>query len=171
MSKLNTIRDSILDSLRSQFRSRCLDITIANVERAPSHVAMYDNAIPAELEAFLRDCANNAAQGLLVDEDVPHCPNCTHACMHCALDAALAHDVKIEHCSMCGVPAHPSETNDDGVCGACMKRVGESLEEALNTKHECFACHTPTQVDDIVHVAGVELCKSCASLRERDLER
>ncbi len=114
---MSKVRDSILDSLRAQFRARCLDITIANVERPPAHVAMHDSGIPVELEKFLRDCANNAAMGLQGDDtEAPHCPNCKHACLHCMLDTQLA----IDHCTLCGVPAHASESNDDGVCAKCI---------------------------------------------------
>lgn len=67
-------RDSILDSLRAQFRCRVLEIVTVNpldniprtyaVQRTPDDAA----TIPDELDKLLLDMANNAAQGLAEDE-------------------------------------------------------------------------------------------------------
>jgi hypothetical protein len=67
-------RDSILDSLRTQFRCRVLQIVTVNpldniprayaVQRTPDGAAI----IPDELDKLLLDMANNAAQGLAEDD-------------------------------------------------------------------------------------------------------
>lgn len=39
-------------------------------------------------------------------------------------------DTPVDHCPRCRLPAHASETNDDGVCAACLGDEAIAPEEA-----------------------------------------
>ncbi len=97
VSKLIQKRDEILESLRIQFRAKIESITFT---RNPACVGEQ-----SPLDAFLRDLANNLAQGLCDDDD--------------------------ERCPNCGIgPLHASESDDLGRCAPCAGKVDDGDSNA-----------------------------------------